>query len=38
MSASTYCLTFEGAMTERGFWLYVWRVHPPTIVNYCMSE
>ncbi len=26
MSASTYCLSFEGAMTERGFWLYVWRV------------
>ena len=26
MSASIYCLIFEGAMTERGFWLYVWRV------------
>ena len=26
MSASIYTLTFDGAMTERGFWLYVWRV------------
>ena len=26
MSASINYLTFEGAMTERGFWLYVWRV------------
>ena len=26
MSASTYTLTFNGSMTERGFWLYVWRV------------
>ena len=26
MSASIYTLTFDGALTERGFWLYVWRV------------
>ena len=26
MSASAYTLTFDGGMTERGFWLYVWRV------------
>ena len=30
MSASTYSLTFDGAMTERGFWLYVWRVEAPS--------
>ena len=26
MSASTHRLKFPGAMTERGFWLYVWRI------------
>ena len=26
MSLSTYTLSFDGAMTDRGFWLYVWRV------------
>ena len=29
MSASTHTLTFPGAMTERGFWLYVWRIMSP---------
>ena len=29
MTASTYhTLQFDGAMTERGFWLYVWRITP----------
>lgn len=26
MTASTYTLTFNGSMTQRGFWFYVWRV------------
>ena len=26
MALTTYTLSFEGAMTDRGFWLYVWRV------------
>lgn len=26
MAAATHTLTFPGAMLERGFWLYVWRV------------
>ena len=31
MTASTYhTLQFDGAMTERGFWLYVWRITPVT--------
>ena len=29
MSTSTHTLTFPGAMTERGFWLYVWRIKSP---------
>ena len=29
MSAATYTLTFPGAIVERGFWLYVWRVETP---------
>ena len=29
MSASTYCLAFDGAMTDRGFWIYVWKVQSP---------
>lgn len=32
MSASTRTLTFEGPMTKRGFWLYVWRI------QYCDRE
>lgn len=27
--ADTYTLTMPGAMLERGFWLYVWRVETP---------
>ena len=29
MPASTYTLTFPGAMNARGFWLYVWRIESP---------
>ena len=29
MSAGTYMLTLPGAMLERGFWLYVWRIDTP---------
>ena len=29
MSAPTYSLTFDGAMTDRGLWLYVWRPQDP---------
>jgi hypothetical protein len=29
MSAATYALTLPGAMLERGFWLYVWRIETP---------
>jgi len=29
MGAGTYKLTMPGAMLERGFWLYVWRVETP---------
>ena len=29
MSASTHTLTLPGAMLERGFWLYVWRIASP---------
>ena len=29
MSLTTYTLSFDGAMTDRGFWLYVWRVSAP---------
>ncbi len=29
MPASTYSLTMPGAMLERGFWLYVWRIASP---------
>ena len=29
MAADTYTLTMPGAMLERGFWLYVWRVETP---------
>lgn len=29
MAAATHTLTLPGAMLERGFWLYVWRVEAP---------
>lgn len=29
MSAATYTLQFDGLMTQRGFWLYVWRITTP---------
>ena len=29
MSAETYTLQFDGRMTQRGFWLYVWRITTP---------
>ena len=29
MPASTHVLTFPGAIDERGFWLYVWRIETP---------
>lgn len=29
MAAATHTLTLPGAMLERGFWLYVWRVETP---------
>ena len=29
MSAATYVLTFPGAINQRGFWLYVWRIKTP---------
>ena len=29
MPASTHTLTLPGAMLERGFWLYVWRIASP---------
>ena len=29
MSAPSYSLTFDGALTDRGLWLYVWRLRAP---------
>lgn len=29
MAAGTYSMTMPGAMLQRGFWLYVWRVETP---------
>ena len=29
MTVSTHTLTLPGAMIERGFWLYVWRIKSP---------
>ena len=29
MPATTHVLTFPGALNERGFWLYVWRIKSP---------